>query len=842
MKKFLTVLTLLCPLPFLLYAQTGKEEIKRSLRENQMRTRQPLDFSSFQPLNGGTACDARSFQLALNSSQTEHPSDIVQLPTTSYIICGNSTTSSGTNGRLIKLAPDGHILLSKELSLSGQQLELKRLCYLSTGYLYAIGTSTDIVTGATAPVLINIDTSSLTLLSVAQLQISEGPSNWKGFDLCQGPDHTFFLLCNNDSLINVSRRIERSNDAVFSHTYRPRHAPKMVGIEAESPYVHVAWNEVDSGYTKGVVVTLHLVSGQVMFATRVGGAAEGVNIELQGMCLVNSRPRFTALQYNSTRSELIRINYDTIPAFREFFSIAGFTPAPGMLSRQNAWGESLALQTQPGSSELTIVQAFPDNYFDDPIRGWKLSFPSAIDLKRQLMCYDGGNITLAGYSGGIMVCKMDSVPSACNTIPVNASSHIQYEVPYGRDTLARLLPGFRYVAGSISETDLALSKTVYCQSFDAGPDRTKCNKDTLHLDAPPGFSNYSWSNNYAISSTTSQHVIVNPIIDTAYYVKAEKSPGCFAYDTVRVYVNTSPPINLGIDKSFCQGDSAVFNAGSGFDQYIWSNGSRQQQVTVKTSGTFWVIGSTAQGCKSYDTVKVSKVFSNPAVTVDHNPALCTGSSRILDAGKFSSYLWNDGSVTEKFTIKNIGIYAVEVTDNNGCKGTDTATVTTLLPLPSDFLPADTLLCSYDKLVIASQRSYSFYQWSSGASGSSITIGQPGTYWLLVKDANGCMGKDSITINPKDCMKGFYIPTAFTPNHDGNNDLFRPLLFGNVKKYQFTVYNRWGQIVFQTTDLGKAWDGTYESLLQQSNAFVWICTYQFEEEEVKTQRGTVMLVR
>src|SRR5438128_2091217 len=115
MKKFLTVLTLLCVLPFLLYAQAAKEEIKRSLRENQMRTMQPLDFSSFQPLTGGTTCGARSFQLALNSSQTEHPSDIVQLPTTSYIICGNSTTTSSTNGRLIKLAPDGHVLLSKEL-------------------------------------------------------------------------------------------------------------------------------------------------------------------------------------------------------------------------------------------------------------------------------------------------------------------------------------------------------------------------------------------------------------------------------------------------------------------------------------------------------------------------------------------------------------------------------------------------------------------------------------------------------------------------------------------------------------------------------------------------------
>lgn len=378
-------------------------------------------------------------------------------------------------------------------------------------------------------------------------------------------------------------------------------------------------------------------------------------------------------------------------------------------------------------------------------------------------------------------------------------------------------------------------------ALDLGFHRTKCNSDTLHLNAPSGFLNYQWSNNYNISSTTAQNVIVNPLIDTAYYVKAEKTPGCFAYDTVRVQVNTSPPIILGADKSFCSGDSTVLDGGSGFNQYVWSNGSSAQQIKVKTDGTFSLIGITAQGCKSYDTISVN-AFSNPVVLLDHTNYLCAGSSRILDAGTFTSFLWNDGSTSQKIIAKNVGIYAVQVTDNNGCAGRDTTRITTILPLPSGFLPNDTLLCSYDNLTISPLTPYNSYQWNNNATASSITVSQPGVYWLQVKDTNGCVGRDSISVEPKDCMMGFYVPTAFTPNHDGKNDAFRPMLFGKVKKYQFTIYNRWGQIVFQSAELNRAWDGTVAGVLQQSNVFTWICSYQFEGEEARMERGTVVLVR
>lgn len=378
--------------------------------------------------------------------------------------------------------------------------------------------------------------------------------------------------------------------------------------------------------------------------------------------------------------------------------------------------------------------------------------------------------------------------------------------------------------------------------FSAGPERTKCNGDSLHLSAPDGFLNYTWSNNYNLSSTTSQTVVVNPLLDTAYYVKAEKTPGCFAYDTVRVKVYHSPPIDLGGDVRFCAGDSVLFDAGTGFLSYLWSGGQTTRQIMAKAAGTYSVTGTTADGCKSSDTIRVLPVYPLPQVGLNQVNSLCEGESKTLDAGSFSAYQWSTGATTPTIMVKDRGEYAVTVTDQNGCRGSDTTAITVIHALPQGFLPADTVICSYGSLELKPSSSFQRYRWSNGATTEKIIVTNPAVYWLEVVDNHGCPGRDSLVIGLKDCLSGFYVPTAFSPNGDGRNDLFRPLLFGNVKQYRFTIYNRWGEVVYQTTELQKGWNGKVTGLQQDNNVFIWTCTYQLEGGEMKQEKGTVMLVR
>ena len=436
-----------------------------------------------------------------------------------------------------------------------------------------------------------------------------------------------------------------------------------------------------------------------------------------------------------------------------------------------------------------------------------------------------------------------------NKISLNAGTgYVSYQWQDGStdSTLTVTQPGLYYVA----VTDACANKlrdSIFITAAPAiplytGPDRIKCNNDTIHITAPAGFLNYSWSNNYYLNTTFGQSVVVTPLIDTVYYVKAEKSPGCFSYDTVRISVKKSPLILLGQDKSFCNGDSAVLNAGTGFARYQWSNGSISQKVTLYTKGQYFVIGTTLDGCKSYDTLSIIDVWRNPTVNLDHNPDLCKGSSRILHAGSYSSYLWQDGSTLPSFAINGIGTYYVSVTDIHQCNGSDTIHVVRLLPIPANFLQGDTAICKYSDMVLFSNNTYTSYLWNNGETGTSIKINQPGLYWMQAIDQYNCKGVDSVTVFTKDCMEGIYVPTAFTPNNDGKNDIFKPFIFGNIVHYEFTIYNRFGQIVFTTTNPFNGWDGNLKGIQQNAGGFTWICRYLLLGKTDQVKSGSVVLIR
>lgn len=384
----------------------------------------------------------------------------------------------------------------------------------------------------------------------------------------------------------------------------------------------------------------------------------------------------------------------------------------------------------------------------------------------------------------------------------------------------------------------------YNLPIDIGPDRAKCNNDTLHLQAPGGFISYVWSPDYNINTTSSQNVTVNPSVDTSYYVEAEKLPGCFAYDTVRIYVNKSPVINLGNDTSFCRGNNIILNAGTAFSSYQWNTGYTSQTIIVSTAGEYNVAATTPAGCISYDSLQVLNVYPNPIVSLDQTDNLCKGSGRQLDAGNFETYLWNTGSTARTIMVTAIGTYYVTVTDQNTCKGSDTTIISTLLTLPADFLPQNTQICSYGTLTIQPLRNFQNYLWSNGETGSSLNITSPGVYWLRATDFNGCAGMDTIIVSRKDCLEGFYIPNAFTPNADGINDVFKPLIFGRLIDYSFTIYNRFGQVLFKSTDINKGWDGTIGGNPQHADVYVyvWICTYQLEGQKSGTKKGTVTLLK
>ncbi|HTF29823.1 MAG TPA: gliding motility-associated C-terminal domain-containing protein, partial [Flavitalea sp.] len=259
------------------------------------------------------------------------------------------------------------------------------------------------------------------------------------------------------------------------------------------------------------------------------------------------------------------------------------------------------------------------------------------------------------------------------------------------------------------------------------------------------------------------------------------------------------------------------------------------------SGTYIDTLQSAIGCDSIVTTYLT-VNPKPVPDLGRDKNLCSNTRLMVTPGSYTSYLWQDMSSANKFLIETPGKYWVAVTNNFGCTATDTINIPAVLTPPSNFLKETDSICNYGKLVVSSINAYATYKWSTGHTGQVAQVQQPGIYWLQVTDANGCSGRDSITILEKQCLSGIYFPNAFTPDKSGKNDVFKPVVERKLKQYRFTVYNRWGAAVFQTTDPVKGWDGNVGVGVQSIGLFVWTCSYQFEDGEPKLERGTVMIIR
>ncbi len=368
-----------------------------------------------------------------------------------------------------------------------------------------------------------------------------------------------------------------------------------------------------------------------------------------------------------------------------------------------------------------------------------------------------------------------------------------------------------------------------------GTDTVLCAGNAFTLD--PGITGaaYRWQDGSAGPSYTVNQAGI-------YWLQVEKDQ-CRVGDTIQVQYHTVPSLDLGPDIRFCAGDSALLDAGPGFSTYAWSTGQETRTLQVSSAGTYVMTALTQEGCQVRDSVQVGSPFPLPQPELGDSGPLCAGSNATLDAGAgYVVYTWNTGSMTRSINVSQAGFYRVAVTDANGCDGTDSLTITELLPLPSNFLPADTSFCSYGSVELAPGGAYRQYLWSTGQSTQRISVTRAGTYWLQVTDNNNCQGRDSTVVVARDCLTGVWVPNAFTPGGDGVNDFFRPQVSGLLLAYHFNVYNRFGELVFSSTDPLRAWDGTFRGGRQPSGVFTWVFRYQLQGQEPKTEKGTVMLIR
>lgn len=364
-------------------------------------------------------------------------------------------------------------------------------------------------------------------------------------------------------------------------------------------------------------------------------------------------------------------------------------------------------------------------------------------------------------------------------------------------------------------------------SVNLGNDTILCTSPaSLQLNAGTA-TTYSWS-----TGATSQTIQVTAA--GTYWMIAANGV-CLASDTIVVQVFTTP--SLGKDSILCAGQSLTLNAQTAGATYVWSTGATTPSILVNSSGLYWVSVNSG-GCHKQDTVNVD-VKPYPVLNLPPSVELCPQTSITLDAGNpGSAYAWSTNQSTQSIQVSAAGVYAVTVS-NAHCRTKDTCRVSAIPPISWG---EKMTLCNLDALVLDVNIAGASYLWSTGANTPSIAVTEEGMYWVTVHKGN-CILHDTIEVEGTLGGGVLWIPNAFTPNNDGLNDTFIPL--GDGCTYiHLMIFDRWGELVFETESMDKGWNGFYEGQLSQEGLYVWKVEYKTRcsKESLIAKKGYMSLIR
>lgn len=410
------------------------------------------------------------------------------------------------------------------------------------------------------------------------------------------------------------------------------------------------------------------------------------------------------------------------------------------------------------------------------------------------------------------------------------------------------------------------SVTIYINPLplvDARKDTAICRFSPLVLTTVSNAVSYSWTPAIYVSNPT----IANPnYIDNfshKVFVTGTSAAGCQATDSVDVTVNPLPQVQTIPDTTVCISTSITLTT-TGAQTYSWTPAAGLSNPNIanpvfnnNTGNTYTVVGTDINGCKNTDQVRI--IISSPdSLKQPPGFTICQQQSVMLDGnnGTRVSYLWSPATYLSNATIINpvanppqTTVYRLLVTDNK-C-GFDSLFTTTLTVLPAPFVTvtkSNDIDCALKSARLTATGGNQ-YLWTPATGLSNPAIPNPvatptstQTYTVLVTDAAGCTNTGSINVFADNTASlARYMPNAFTPDGNGNNDCYGLKRWMYIKRLEFIIFNRYGEQVFATANPNECWDGTYKGKPALAGTYVYYIKAQTDCGE-EIQKGNFLLIR
>lgn len=445
------------------------------------------------------------------------------------------------------------------------------------------------------------------------------------------------------------------------------------------------------------------------------------------------------------------------------------------------------------------------------------------------------------------------------------------------DTSHKKDPKYTYAKPSVKEVSLVVTNSKGCMDSLRKTltvvdkpilqlpfkDTLICNIDTLAIPVLNS-GTFSWLPNRNILFSNTARPLVFPK-DTTQYIVTVSDNGCVNSDTVTVNVLAFIKVELGPDTVICATDPLQLQPVSEALSYRWSNSSgaivnnTKYPVVKPLINTRYYVTANLGKCEARDSITV-KVAPYPVAKAGPDTAICLGTRiQLRSTVTGSSVSWTPGSSLVDPAARSpiagptrTTVYILRVTDTLGCRKTvtDTLVVQVSPPILAN-AGEDTAILVNQPLQLRATGGLR-YQWSPEYGLNNIAVANPVAildagidsirYRVRVSDITGCFAEDDLLVRVYKTGPDIFVPTAFTPNGDGKNDILKPTTVGISQLRYFRVYNRWGQLLFTTSELAKGWDGIYNGVLQPSNTYVFVTEGVDYTGKSIFRKGTTVLIR
>lgn len=349
-----------------------------------------------------------------------------------------------------------------------------------------------------------------------------------------------------------------------------------------------------------------------------------------------------------------------------------------------------------------------------------------------------------------------------------------------------------------------------------------------------------------------------------YNLTVTDSNGC----TLQFADTISEPTDLVLSEThvdiLCFGDSTgsidlTVSGGVTPYTYGWDNLEQTEDITGIPAGNYTVIVADSNGCLDTLTAIVAQPNNPIDLQASTTAVLCFGGDdgeiNLSTSGGTAPYSWewSNDETTEDLADLEAGQYSVVVTDTNGCTDSLLANVVQP-PAPLSLSTSATPVCFGDSTGIATvvpsggTPGYS-YLWDTGNPNDTLNVLgglSQGMYDVTVTDTNGCESTTFVIVEEPSGLAGCVvidIPNVFTPNGDNVNDLFVPVKITNIKEYNIVIVNRWGNTMFESSDISVGWDGTTPSgSPANEGTYFWIVRYVDNYDDADKKHGNLTLIR